>query len=73
MSILRHTIHKTAYLFFLSVFQSGFPNDAHKFFSKRSQLFKLDWVIMSIVILCIVAMGLYALINQIEKIYLKRI
>ncbi len=34
-----------------------------------SQVFKLDWVIMSIVILCIVAMGLYSIINLIEKKY----
>lgn len=38
-----------------------------------SQVFKLDWVLMSIVILCIIAMTLYALINAIEKWYLKRI
>ncbi|HIT90949.1 MAG TPA: ABC transporter permease, partial [Candidatus Merdenecus merdavium] len=37
-----------------------------------SQVFKLDWVIMSIVILCIIAMGLYKLINLIEKFYLKK-
>lgn len=36
-----------------------------------SQVFKLDWVIMSIVILCIIAMGLYKGINIIEKLYLK--
>lgn len=38
-----------------------------------SQVFKLDWVLMSIVILCIIAMTLYALINAIEKWCLKRI
>lgn len=38
-----------------------------------SQVFKLDWVIMSIVILCIVAMGLYSLINLLEKVYSKRL
>lgn len=38
-----------------------------------SQVFKLDWVIMSIVILCIVAMGLYSLINFLEKIYVKKL
>lgn len=32
-----------------------------------SQVFKLDWVIMSIVILCIVATGLYKLLNIFEK------
>lgn len=36
-----------------------------------SQVFKLDWVIMSIIILCIIAMGLYKGINLIEKLYLK--
>lgn len=37
-----------------------------------SQVFKMDWLLMSIVILCILAMGLYALINLIEKRYQKR-
>lgn len=32
-----------------------------------SQVFKMDWLLMSIVILCIMAMGLYALINLLEK------
>ena len=32
-----------------------------------SQVFKLDWVMMSIVILCIVATGLYKLLNIFEK------
>ena len=32
-----------------------------------SQVFKLDWVIMSIVILCIVATGLYSILNYVEK------
>ncbi len=32
-----------------------------------SQVFKLDWVIMSIVLLCIIAMALYSLISTIEK------
>lgn len=36
-----------------------------------SQVFKLDWVITSIVILCIVATGLYGMINVIEKRYVK--
>jgi len=36
-----------------------------------SQVFKLDWVIMSIVILCIIAMGLYKGIHLLEKLYLK--
>ena len=34
-----------------------------------SQVFKLDWLLMSICILCILAMGLYALINLVEKLY----
>lgn len=38
-----------------------------------SQVFKLDWVIMSIVILCIIAMLLYKGINLLEKLYVKRI
>lgn len=37
-----------------------------------SQVFKLDWVIMSIVLLCIMALGLYSLIQLLEKWYLKR-
>ena len=37
-----------------------------------SQVFKLDWVLMSSVILCIIATALYALLNLIEKVYLKR-
>ena len=32
-----------------------------------SQVFKMDWLLMSIVFLCIMAMGLYALINLLEK------
>lgn len=36
-----------------------------------SQVFKLDWVIMSIVVLCIVAVGLYGLIELLEKLILK--
>ena len=36
-----------------------------------SQVFKMDWLLMSIVILCILAMGLYALINAVEKLYQK--
>ena len=36
-----------------------------------SQVFKLDWVLMSIVILCIIATALYGLLNLIEKFYLK--
>ena len=36
-----------------------------------SQVFKLDWVIMSIVVLCIVAVGLYGMIGLLEKLILK--
>lgn len=36
-----------------------------------SQVFKMDWLLMSIVILCVLAMGLYALINMVEKVYQK--
>lgn len=32
-----------------------------------SQVFKMDWLLMSIVLLCIMAMGLYSIINYIEK------
>lgn len=34
-----------------------------------SQVFKLDWVIMSIVILCVLAIGLYQLLAHFEKKY----
>lgn len=34
-----------------------------------SQVFKLDWVLMSIVILCILATGLYQLLSYFEKRY----
>ena len=37
-----------------------------------SQVFKLDWVIISIVILCIIAMLLYGILNRIEKKFLTR-
>jgi len=37
-----------------------------------SQVFKMDWMLMSIVILCIISMGLYALIGFAEKWYQKR-
>ena len=37
-----------------------------------SQVFKLDWLLMSIVLLCIMAMGLYSLINLLERLYNKR-
>lgn len=38
-----------------------------------SQVFKLDWLLMSIMILCIIAMGLYAVINLVEKWYQRHI
>lgn len=38
-----------------------------------SQVFKLDWVILSIVLLCVMALGLYALIQLLEKWYLKHV
>lgn len=38
-----------------------------------SQVFKLDWVLMSILVLCVIAMALYAAISGIQKFYLKRI
>lgn len=38
-----------------------------------SQVFKLDWVIMSIVLLCAMAMGLYGLLGAVEKQYLKKL
>lgn len=34
-----------------------------------SQVFKLDWVVMAIVILCVVATGLYKLLSRFEKRY----
>ncbi len=37
-----------------------------------SQVFKLDWVILSIFILCIIAVGLYSCIQLLEKWYKKR-
>ena len=37
-----------------------------------SQVFKLDWLLMSICILCIIAALLYAIIGLIEKWYLKK-
>ena len=38
-----------------------------------SQVFKMNWLLMSIVLLCIMAMGLYAVIGAIEKICKKRV
>lgn len=37
-----------------------------------SQVFKMNWLLMSIVLLCIMAMALYAVIGVMEKIYEKR-
>ncbi len=37
-----------------------------------SQVFKMNWLLMSIVLLCIMAMGLYAVIGVVEKLYMKR-
>lgn len=38
-----------------------------------SQVFKMDWLLMSIVLLCIMAMVLYALISLLERYYQKRV
>lgn len=37
-----------------------------------SQVFKMDWVLLSIILLCMMAMGLYAILSFIEKRYDKR-
>lgn len=37
-----------------------------------SQVFKMDWLLMSIVLLCVMALILYSIINLIEKKYNKR-
>ena len=37
-----------------------------------SQVFKMDWVILSILILCIIAMGLYLILGLFEKLYQKK-
>lgn len=37
-----------------------------------SQVFKMDWLLMSIVLLCIMAMGLYALLGVVQKIVIKK-
>ena len=36
-----------------------------------SQVFKLDWMLLSIILLCMIAMGLYAILNLLEKHYTK--
>ena len=38
-----------------------------------SQVFKMNWLLMSIVLLCFMAMALYAVIGIIEKLYQKRL
>ncbi len=38
-----------------------------------SQVFKMDWVILSILILCVIAMALYLLLDGLEKAYRKNI
>ncbi len=38
-----------------------------------SQVFKMDWLLMSIVLLCIMAMILYSLINLLEKLYYQKV
>lgn len=37
-----------------------------------SQVFKMDWVILSILILCVIAMGLYLFLDSLEKLYQKK-
>ena len=37
----------------------------------RTHLFKMDWVLLSIVILCIVSAGLYKVIGVLEKMVMK--
>ena len=37
-----------------------------------SHLFKMDWLLMSIVLLCIMATALYTLINLAERFYNER-
>ncbi len=38
-----------------------------------SQVFKMNWLLMSIILLCIMAMALYAVIGVVEKLYKKRL
>ena len=38
-----------------------------------SQVFKMNWLLMSIVLLCIMAMALYAVIGVVEKLYRTRL
>lgn len=37
-----------------------------------SQVFKLDWLLMSICILCVIAICLYGVIGAVEKLYLRK-
>lgn len=46
-------------------------NDGHFVFLSL-HLFKMNWLLMSIVLLCIMAMALYAVIGVVEKLYEKR-
>ena len=43
------------------------------FLTTASRLFQLDMVITSILILCAIAMGLYQVIQWVEKFYQKRL
>lgn len=36
-------------------------------------LFTMNWLLMSIILLCIMAMALYAVIGVVEKLYKKRL
>ena len=38
-----------------------------------SQVFKMNWLLMSIILLCIMAMALYAVIGVIEKLYVRKL
>ena len=38
-----------------------------------SQVFKMNWLLMSIVLLCIMAMVLYAVIGVVEKLYNRKV
>ena len=37
-----------------------------------SQVFKMDWLLMSICILCVIAICLYGIIGAVEKLYLRK-
>ena len=36
-----------------------------------SQVFKLDWLLMSVILLCLMAMGLYAILGKLEKVLVR--